>query len=481
MLSILLLLMALVIAPFIFDVNPPTVRAQNAEPPIDIEFLGFTPGTYTLDPNFTCLVRKIRGRGFVEVPSPHVNPNDHDRMWQVLTASGNCTVPPYKIDEQFDLGFISAGSSVKIWIVDFNHDGRKAWIACKDDPLTPLDGTVIDDSAPDFDVMTMKYERTMPVSCEAVLYTQDSIGIWIPEIDPETPTPTLTPTPTETATYTPTFTATATATQTPTNSPTNSPTPSETPAESPTPTNSPTFTATTTATNSPTFTATATATNSPTATETPTESPTATNTPTFTATATATNSPTATATPSETPTETATPTPSISPTFTATATSTATETATETATSTATATYTPTFTATATSTPTNTETPTATPTIVVTAGPEECASISVDVSVKGPGKIEQLPLDQTQFTPNGTLTLDATPNSDAEFVQWIVTGTRKLSSSDPQLVVTLPNTSTPPCSMAIVAEFKTGVPTNLPVEKEPQFFTDRLFLPFVLQ
>ncbi|MBV7329071.1 hypothetical protein KFU94_12605 [Chloroflexi bacterium TSY] len=422
LLSIFLIVAALVVAPFLFDRNPPVALAQNAESPTDIEFLGFTPGTFELDSNnFTCLVRKIRGAGFEEVPSPHVSTRDHDRLWQVKTASGNCTVPPYKIDEQFDLGFIEADSSIKVWIVDFNHDGRRAWIACSNDPLTPLPGTIIDDNAPDFDIMTIKYERTMPVSCDAVLYTEDSVGIWVPEIIPETPT--FTPTATDTPTNTPTFTPTAT--DTPTNTPTFTPTATDTP------TNTPTFTAT----------ATETPTESPTPSETPPETATPTNTPTFTATAT------------ETPTES--PTTTNTPTFTATATETPTETP----------------------TPTNTPTFTPTPTKVATADPNFCTSISVDVSVKGPGTIDQLPLNQTNFDPVGSLTLDATPAENAAFIGWTVTGMRKFSQAVSRIVIDLTGEIDPPCRLAVVANFQAA--THIPIEEEPERWSHHLFLPFV--
>lgn len=248
------------------------VNRQEVPELPSVSFLGEGPGTFTIDPSHTFVI-KYRRNDYKEEPGPTYDAKNGERVWDFNFVPDNEAI---LYSEEHDWGPVEMGCIIQYVQIDDDVDERINHFFVNGANIHTVNQGMVTYGS-----------FTIPANGNLIFQANDSVGLAIRICwDKVTPTPTMTATATGTFTPTPTATATMTATA----------------SITPTVTITPTLTATPTLTPTPTGTVTVTPTGTGTATETITPSPTATTIITPTATSTATATATATATTTATPT-----------------------------------------------------------------------------------------------------------------------------------------------------------------------------------
>lgn len=227
---------------------------QAGAPLPSITYLG-EAGTYTIEPGYHFIVKRLHRFRFDIEPGPTYTATGEERVWSIIGAEGE---PPAVYAEDREVGPVQAGCVIEYIAIDDDLDGRLNHFYLDDELLhTMTEGMVTGGQ--------------FVIPRDGVLHYQanDSIAIYLNFCEAViTPTPTMTatgPVP-PTATVSPTATATIPVTVTAAASPT--------PTDVGTMTATPTGTITVTVTAVPSETPTASPTGSPTAPPTVTASPT---------------------------------------------------------------------------------------------------------------------------------------------------------------------------------------------------------------
>lgn len=219
---------------------------QAGAPLPSITYLG-EAGTYTIDPGYHFIVKRLHRFRFDIEPGPTYTATDEERVWSIIGAEGE---PPAVYAEDREVGPVQAGCVIEYIAIDDDLDGRLNHFYLDDELLhTMAEGMV---TSGQFIIPrngTLHYRANDSIAiylnfCEAVVVptpTMTATGTITPT---ETASPTLTPTIPVTATLTatpdmtasPTPTDVGTVTATPTGTITVSVTavPSETPTTPPT-------------------------------------------------------------------------------------------------------------------------------------------------------------------------------------------------------------------------------------------------------
>lgn len=223
---IFFLLIGLLLFGFLSEVRQTAVY-QPPNPLPQLVYLG-KGGSYTVDPDFNFIVKRLNPFSFEFQPGPTYDALANEDVWRSFGTNGN---PPTLFEEDIKLADVTAGCVVRYVAIDDQMDGRRNRFLLDDVELIHLmpEGMVV--------------EGSFTIPRDGALYydARDSVAIYIDicgtfigaptETPPAPPAETATPTPTGTAVMLPTEPPTTTTT-TPTVDPplvvTSTPTPSQT-------------------------------------------------------------------------------------------------------------------------------------------------------------------------------------------------------------------------------------------------------------